>query len=231
MSVRLFLSMAHHRMMDASEEAIWRAAAEGVEPERRIATDVVTDDSIFRIWQPGHLELLEAAAVARRERERRLQLRRIATVVEHRRVIIDHVRAVGLKGDDRRKFFSTMFRHTDYETAVLREHRRYVLAVSSSISMHRLMCLHNDFSGARLLERYRDANRRYFDLYYQWLNQPKGVFADVLHEAMMTARFEAQAIRQRMLVTSDDDTQRLATMKVARPPSIRWTEMGTTILR
>jgi hypothetical protein len=231
MTVQLFLSMAHHRMMDASEEAIWRASSEGVEPERRIAADVVSDDSIFRIWQPGHLELLEAAAIARRERERRLQLRRIATVVEHRRVIFDHVRAVGLKGDDRKQFFNTMFRHTDYQTAVLREHRRYVLAVSSSISMRRLMCLHNDFSGARLLDRYREANRHYFDLYYQWLNQPKGVMADVLHEAMMSARFEAQSIRQRMLDTSEDDTQRLATMKVIRPPSIRWTEMGTTILR
>lgn len=218
-------------MMDASEEAIWRAASDGVEPERRIATDVVADDSIFRIWQPGHLELLEAAAVARQERERRMQLRRIATVVEHRRVLIDYVRTVGLKGDDRKHFFSTMFRHTDYQTAVLREHRRYMLAVSSSISMRRLMALHNDFSGARLLNRYREANRRYFDLYYQWLNQPKGIYADVVREAMMTARVEAQAIRLRLLQTSEDDAQRPATMRIARPPSIRWTEMGTTILR
>jgi hypothetical protein len=124
-----------------------------------------------------------------------------------------------------------MFRHTDYETAILREHRRYTLAVSSSISMRRLMALHNDFAGQRLLDRYREANSRYFDLYYQWLNQPKGIYAEVLHEAMMTARFEAQGIRQRLLQISGDDPQRPATMRIARPPSIRWTEMGTTILR
>ncbi|MGH8131450.1 MAG: hypothetical protein ACRES3_11405 [Steroidobacteraceae bacterium] len=227
----LFLSLEHRRMMDASEEALWRAASGALDPERRIAADVISDTAIYSIWEPGHLELIGAAARIRPERERRIQLRRIAINVEHRRMIFDYIRAAGLTGERRRQFFDLMFRNLDYETAVLKEHRRYVFAVSSSISMRRLLLLHRDLSGARLLGRYRRAYRKYFDLYYHWLKLRQGVYADFVRVAMMDARAKAEAVRHRMLDLSEDDTARLAVMRLATAGSIRWTEMGTTLLR
>ena len=178
---------------------MWDASVVSADPERRIARDVVTNDGMLDIWRPRHSRFLESLVSKRQSKAQRTELRREATVAQHSRTLIDHIRIERLTGHDRDRIFEQFYPHLDAQTAILREHRRYVMAVSSWISLQRLMGMHDDAVGIDLLKAYAGAYRVYFDLYCKWIQLPRGAYSEVIRLAMTEARNDAEAQRHRLL--------------------------------
>ncbi len=190
---------AKHHMLYASEEALWDAASGGKDPERRIARDLVTSERLQTVWRPHQSRILEAVASGRFTRDRALRLRREAAAARHSRMLIDHIRVNRFDGDGRARLFTQFFPNLDTQTAILREHRRYTIAVSDSITLERLLGMHDDTLGLDLLQRYSRAYAVYFKLYCQWLPLPQSAYAEVMRLAMIEARNDAEALRHQLL--------------------------------
>ena len=190
---------AKHHMLYASEEALWDAASGGKDPERRIARDIVTTDRLQTVWRPHQDRILEGVASGRFSKDRALRLRREAAAARHSRMLIDHIRVNRFDSDGRTRLFAQFFPNLDTQTAILREHRRYTIAVSDSITFERLLGMHDDARGLDLLQRYARAYAVYFKLYCQWVPLPQSAYAEVMRLAMIEARNDAEALRHQLL--------------------------------
>lgn len=186
------------RLMEASEESLWEASAYGRDPERRVAKTVVTDAKLYEVWRPHFSHALDEVVNAK-HRDWHMKLRRQATLAQHGRTLIDHVRINGIQGAEREQLFAQFFPQVDYRSAILKEHRRYVLNVSSDISLRSLLEQQDDASGLVLLARYRLAYKAYFDLYCEWVELPAGAYCEVMRLAMLEARRDAEALRHELL--------------------------------
>lgn len=186
------------RMMQASEEAMLDATFCRVENERRIALDIVGDADLYRLWKAEMQQHLAATAAAKSQAVKIRELRRVGTGLEHQRALIDHLRRDLISGKHRERLFARYFRGLDYETAVVREHRRFKLAVAGEIAIDRLLLLHHDEAGRDLLLDYRARYARYFALYCDWLAL-RGAYADIVRAAMLEARSEADEWRRLVL--------------------------------
>lgn len=183
------------RMMQASEEALLDATCARVENERRIALGIVGDADLYRLWKAEMQQHLATPAAAKSLAVKIRELRRVGTGLEHQRALIDHLRRSSITGEHRERLLARYFRGLDYETAVVREHRRFKLAVAGEIALDRLLLIHHDEAGRGLLLDYRARYARYFALYCDWMAL-HGAYADIVGAAMLEARREADEWRR-----------------------------------
>lgn len=188
-----------YRLLELAEEALVQAVSGAGATERRAARALVLNDGLYARWRAHFRRLLVPVAAARSDREKLSQLRRLASGCEHDRILIDHLRRSGVTGDARTRLFELLYPGVDYETAVIREHRRYRLAVGGQLAATGLLRRHGDVAAVDLLDRYRAKYARYFTLYCQWLCLGRGVYADMVRSAMLDANHEAEAWRARLL--------------------------------
>lgn len=187
------------RMLQVSEEALLDATCGRIEAERRVAQDVAANPGLHAQWKSDMRQHLKPAAASKSPLEKVRELRHLGIGLEHQRALIDHLRRSSITGSHRERLMAGFFRGLDYENAIVREHRRFRLAVAGEIALDRLLLLAHDDAGRDLLLDYRARYAHYFGLYCDWLPLRRGAYADIMLTAMLEARRDADEWRRLVL--------------------------------
>ena len=159
-----YLTNRHKKLMDASEFAL-KQAADSRDPEKsRIASTVLANQRTYRSWENVHANLLYPVACHQRDRELLLELRKSQLSLIHHRSLFRYLANHEVRGDKLRRLLRLLHGTLDFEDALLLEHRRFMLAVSSRISSQHITHLMNDTDSENLVQRYSSAYDRYFAL-------------------------------------------------------------------
>ncbi|MGH8314211.1 MAG: hypothetical protein ACRETU_03565, partial [Steroidobacterales bacterium] len=118
-------SLTFKRLMDESEQALWRADC--LPDYYRLPIRRVLDDcSRYHCWEIKHALLMRQVASAGEPLGQAFSLRQTTLRMIHRRGLFDYLRTHDLRGPARERLFEVFYGPTDFRAAVLCEHRQYV---------------------------------------------------------------------------------------------------------
>lgn len=201
-----YLSRRHQRLMDESEQALWDATAAGSDSKSQIAKRILSDPRTHRTWEAGHAELVRPVAELANRAPQVFALRDIEVRLVHKQALIDHIRENELRGKQRELMFSALYGPKDIRDAILIEHRRYMLAVSSYLSTRHLIDVMYDPLGKRLLRRYEYLYASFYDLYGQVVRSQDSALAEAATPFMTEIRDKLAGVRQRLRSERPDNS-------------------------
>lgn len=199
-----YQSSRHRSLMDESEQALSRAAAHVSTPKSRVAKQILTDAKLHRLWESQHAELMLSVAEHRRRSPQVLALRTVETGLLHRGALIDHIRRHKITGNERDRLFRVFYGPRDSVGSIVAEHRKFLLAVSSRISADHLIGIMQDQISLQLLEVYKAAYEKYFELFCLLAASDDEYVVDALRSDLHRAHDIAENIRRRLLTAKPD---------------------------
>ncbi|NNC77022.1 MAG: hypothetical protein HKN77_03600 [Woeseiaceae bacterium] len=194
-----FRTKRHQRLMRESEQALEDAAKFGSERRVRIASQILTDEKLYREWEAEHARRVNPIAQQRRRNPQIIQLRLLETRLLHRSALIDYIREYAVTGPIRDRLFSVFYGPKDTQDAILTEHRHYMLAVGSHCSADHLISVMHDSVSEQLLQLYENAYARYFSLYCFASCNAGSDMGHAVHTAAVDARTRVERLRERIL--------------------------------
>jgi len=200
-----YLSRRHQRLMDESEQALWDAIANKPRRHSSIAKYVLNDHKTHLMWEARHAELVRPVSEQKKRAPQVFALRNIEMRLVHKRALIDHIRAHRLRGLERDRMFAAVYGPRDPIDAMLTEHRRYVMAVSSYVSTGHLMDVMYDPLGKRMLKRYERLYADYFDLYGQIVRSQDADLANASKPLMSEASEKLGVLRSHIRTARADN--------------------------
>lgn len=200
-----YQSRRHRRLMDESEQALSDAAQSASVVQSRVANQVLQDAKTHRLWESQHASLVGQVAEHRRRVRQVMAMRSIEASLLHRRALIEHIRKHKIVGAERDKLFRVFYGPTDIVNAMIAEHRKYVLALSSYISIEHLINVMHDAVSTQLLEVYRCTYQEYFDLYCVMAKTEDPAIADAVGPVVQEARQRASRVRDRLKSIKPDN--------------------------
>jgi hypothetical protein len=201
-----YLSRRHKRLMDESEQALWDAIADKTGRQSFIAKHVLNDRKTHSMWEARHAELVRPVAEQRRRTPQVFALRDIEMRLVHRRALIDHIRIHRLRGREREQMFRAIYGPRDMIDAIVTEHRRYMMAVSSYLSTDHLIDVMYDPLGKRLLKRYERRYGYYFELYGQIVRAKDDALANATKLLMSEAGEQLETLRSHIRTAQPDNS-------------------------
>lgn len=194
-------SLTFARLMDVSEHALWQVDA--LPEHYRAPIRQVLDDCLrYQSWEVNHARLMHEAAHAPQPLGQTMALRKTAIRMIHRRGLFGYLRANDVRGAPRKRLFEAFYGPMDFSGAVLREHRQYLLAASSGYCSEVLVDSVHDSQGARLIERYEDMYREYFETFCRFIAAEVAddrVLLSVLRPLMLSQRASTDRLRGQIL--------------------------------
>lgn len=150
-------------LLGLSEAALWQAADTDKEPRRRRAASWVTSDfRMLETWRLRYKELMQPVAAARYHFGQAAKLRAAGVAMVERCAFVDYLRDRRVAASSRDDLVARAHETDDARSAVLEEHREYVLAVCSALGIDRLLIHVGDPLGPQLLKKYRSLYIEYF---------------------------------------------------------------------
>ncbi|MGB5247406.1 MAG: hypothetical protein WBN34_12725 [Woeseia sp.] len=198
-------SRRHRSLMDESEQALSDAAQGTSAVQSRAASQVLNDPKTHRLWESQHADLLSRVAPHRNRERQVIAMRSIEASLLHRRALIDHIRKRKIVGAERDQLFRLFYGPKDVINAMVTEHRRYILAVSSYVSVEHLINVMHDSVSTQLLAIYESAYQQYFDLYCVVAGTEDTALADVVGPMLLEARNRATRVRERLKSIKPDN--------------------------
>ena len=190
------------QLMTASERALW--TTESQPDYYRVPVSRLLDDGRqYRNWEATHSREMRNIAACPRQIDQLMSLRKLALQLIHRRGLVDYLRAFSIVGEHRQQIFNMFYGRTDYNEAVITEHRQYVVAASSGYCAEVLVDAVNDANGYRLLERYQSLYSQYFQIFSQCSRAEfigDAELAAALKPTMLEHRSYANLVRRQILV-------------------------------
>jgi hypothetical protein len=193
-----YQSRRHQRLMDESEQALRDAASRIPARESRIARETLDDPRMYRMWEDTHAELVRPVAAHSRRARQLFELRELDVQLVHKRALIEHIRRHQLIGNDRVRMLAAFYGPKDTRDAILVEHRKYTLAVSSEVSANHLIRVMSDPVGMKLIAKYETLYTKYFDLYGFVVLADDAVWSDALKPMMQELRQQSMHLRRRI---------------------------------
>lgn len=203
-----YQSRRHQRLMDESEQALREAANGAPARKSRIAKDIIGDCRMHRLWEASHAELVRPVAEHSRRAHQVFQLRELDVQLVHKRALIEYIRRQQLVGKDRERMLAAFYGPKDTIDAILVEHRKYTLAVSSDLSASHLIRVMSDPVGMQLIEQYEALYTKYFDLYGFVVLADDADWSDALKPIMQGLRTQTCDLRRR--IQSEDPGDSMA---------------------
>ena len=193
-----YQSRRHQRLMDESEQALRDAAETESHRESRIARQTLEDPRTHRLWEDMHAELVRPVAEHNRRAQQVFKLRDLDVQLVHKRALIDNIRRQQLRGRDRQRLLAAFYGPKDTRDAILVEHRRYTLAVSSCLSTNHLIRVMHDPVGMKLLEQYESLYLKYFELYGYLVLAEDPAWSDAMKPIVSEVRARVTRLRRRI---------------------------------
>lgn len=207
-----YSSSTHRKLMHESEYALQAASASPSPRISRIVGTILSDGRIYREWESTHASLLLPIAQRRKSLAQLMELRSAEVELIHRRALFGFLQRSGVTGERRRRLFRTIHTTRDFEDAVLAEHRRYMMAVSSHVSADHLIDVMKDVNSKQLLEVYQDSYMRYFEMRCFLVTADSGTCADLvrltMRDAAKTLRRAQARVETELPVTDGGDFDR-----------------------
>jgi hypothetical protein len=194
-----FLTRRHKHLMDESEQALLVASQSRSEQKARISGQILSDNKIHRLWESQHAKLLLPVAEHRKTSQQIVDLRLISTSLIHGTAFTEFIRDHEIRGAERERFFARYYGPMDYQNAVLAAHRSYMLSVSSMLSTNHLIDIMFDPISHRLLQRYRDIYRQYFELSTYASDDSIAYCAKALLPIMHDTKKQLNNLRQKLV--------------------------------
>lgn len=191
-------SRRHKKLMDESEYALHDASGSSRPRVSRIANSIINDGSRYRLWESRHADLLLPVARHSNMKRQIVALRNTEVQLVHRRALFDFLRESEVRGEERRQLFRVFHRTLDYDSAVLVEHRQYMLAVSSHISANHLIDVMNDANSKALLRQYEKLYARYFEMNCYVAGMGDSDCIELVRSGMGDALEQLQRLRRRI---------------------------------
>ena len=192
--------------MDESERALADAAASPSAHVARIAKHVVSDAKIHRIWESRHAALVRPVAEQSRRAPQLIELRLAETRLTHNRALINYIRKNRVTGDRRDRVFAAFYGSRDTTDAILKEHRAYMVAVSSRVSTDHLIDVMCDPVSKDLIRQYEKAYDQYFEMFCFVASANDSAVADALRETMKDVAARARRIRNSLREIRPDNS-------------------------
>lgn len=117
--------------MQESQRTLLNAAVSGEPDEEHIATRILDDSRVYRVWENEHATLMRRIAAERLPTVQRAQLLTISLALIHRKALFEYLRHEQVRGARREKLMTHFFAHRDYACAVVSEHGRYMHTAAS----------------------------------------------------------------------------------------------------
>jgi hypothetical protein len=193
-----YQSLRHQRLMDESEQALRDAAEKKSAHDSRIARETLDDPKAYRLWEDSHAELVRPVSEHSRRARQVFELRELDVQLVHKRALVEHIRRQQLVGKDRERMLAAFYGPKDSRDAILAEHRKYTMAVSSGVSANHLIRVMYDPTGMDLIAMYESVYAQYFDLYGFVTLADDAIWADALKPMMAELRERALRLRRRI---------------------------------
>lgn len=184
--------------MNESEYALHNASDSSSRGELRAVDTVLQDGRLYRVWESRHADLLLPVAEYGNKKRQIVALRNAGIQLIHRRALFGYLRSNGVRGDERRQLIRIFHQTLDYHSAVLAEHRQYMLAVSSSISNDHLIDVMNDPRSKSLPRQYEELYRRYFEMNCYVAGMGDSRCTELVRLTMQDTRKQLQQMRRRI---------------------------------
>lgn len=215
-------SLTFKRLMDESEQALWRADL--LPDYYRVPIRHVLNDGVrYHSWEVSHAKLMRNAATAREPRTQAFSLRETTLRMIHRRGLFDYLRTHKLTGAARERLFEIFYGPMDFRGAVLYEHRQYVLAASSGYCGEVLIEAVDDTRGLEMLDRYEELYRDYFEVFGRFVTAEvtgDQSLVSVLRPAMLYQRAVTDRLRLQILEYSRERSDSSASGRYRVPKSL-----------
>lgn len=199
-----YSSHRHRKLMNESEYALHNAPDSSSPRVSRIVTTILQNNRTYRMWESRHADLLLPVAEHSDKKRQIMALRNAKVQLVHRRAFFDYLRLNGVRGDERRRFFRIFYQTLDYHSAVLTEHRQYLLAMSSHISTDHLIDIMNDPRSKSLSRQYEVLYRPYFEMNCYVAGMGDSKCNGLVRLTMQNAREQLQQMRRRIASESPD---------------------------
>jgi len=191
--------------MDESEQALLDAADSSSPHVARIVGHVVSDVNVHRIWECRHAELVRPVAEQNRRAPQLIELRLAETRLTHKRALINYIRKHQVTGALRDRLISAFYGSRETTDAILKEHQRYMVAVSSRVSTDHLIDVMCDPVSKDLIRMYDMAYDQYFELYCFVASSPDSAVADAVRGSMGEVASRAKRIRKMLREVRPDN--------------------------
>jgi hypothetical protein len=193
-----YSSHRHRKLMNESVHALHNAANSSSPRVSRIVTAILQNYRTYKMWESQHADLLLPVAEYNDKKRQIMALRNTDVQLVHRRALFEFLQSNGVRGDKRRRFFRIFHTTLDYHSAVLAEHRQYLLAVSSHVSTDHLIDIMNDPRSKSLSRQYEELYRPYFEMNCQVASMGDNEGAGLVRLTMQKAREQLQQMRLRI---------------------------------
>ena len=161
-----FSRLSHDRLMQESQRTLLNAAVSGEPDEEHIATRILDDSRLYRVWESEHATLMRRIAAERLPAVQKAQLLTISLSLIHRKALFEYLRDEHIRGARRERLMAHFFAHRDYASAVVSEHGRYTHTAASYLCANHVGTkVMFDALFERPLVEYEDLYASYFRTY------------------------------------------------------------------
>lgn len=189
----------HTRLMRESESSVQNHAALGIDPTRRVCSQLIACEPRYLTWLSGHDRRMWHVAEDRQRERQILGLRLVATQQVHRAALVRYLRENMISGPRRDRLLKEFYGTLDIECAVLAEHRGYTQAVSSQLCAVDLLEMCNDHYGAAMIGHYEREYGTFFAIYCDRVRALSEGRPYLLASLMPEVRARAQNLRRKIV--------------------------------
>ncbi len=199
-----YCSRRHRKLMGESEYALQGASDSSSPRISRIVNTILQDNQKYKMWESRHADLLLPVAEYSDRKHQVFALRDAKIRLVHRRALFRYLQANEVRGEQRRQLFRILHSTLDYPDAVLREHRQYMLAVSSRVSADHLIDVMNDPKSKSLSRDYEKLYTRYFEMQCYVMGMGDSNCIALVRSVMEDVRDQLRRLRQQIEVQPVD---------------------------
>ncbi|MGP8178023.1 MAG: hypothetical protein ACLQFF_09090 [Steroidobacteraceae bacterium] len=195
------------RLMEYSERHLTLTARSEVSPEAQLASRLLENVPLYRIWEHTHGRLMQAVARAPQQAAA-VELRKVTFLTLHRKAPFEYLRDRHIRGRARRQLIQALFgAQQHYGRCLVREHEAYVSSACS------LMCADSlcsvvlgDEVFCEALEKYESAYGEYYRAYCDSLLAEQAGETAPMSALLPYLRYQLKIIRDHMLAGAQQQT-------------------------
>jgi hypothetical protein len=196
------------RLMEYSEQYLALAAQSVTREEAHIATRLLQDVPLYRVWEQAHGRLMRGVAARRSRIQQSVELRRISFLTLHRKAPFEYLRDRQVHGQARRQLVRALFGTREYTQCILREHTAYLSSAGSFLCAESLCGdLMRDSAFSDALASYETSYNEYYRAYCDsLLAEQDGEIAPV-QSLLPYLRYQLKVIRDHIIAGAPQQSE------------------------
>jgi hypothetical protein len=207
-SQRAVIGYSSARLMEYSEQYLQLAAQAGDCEEATVATRLMQDVPLYRVWEQSHGRLMRGVAARRRRAHQMVELKKISFLTLHRKAPFEYLRDRRVHGQARRALVRTLFGTQEYTQCILREHTAYLSSAATFFCTDSLCGdLMRDEAFSEALLHYQDAYNEYYRAYCDSLLAHQAGDTSPLESLLPYLRYQLKIIRDHMLAGAPQESE------------------------